>query len=396
MSSSRSRSNTPFRSGDNSRSNSARRILQVCSAREAVYGAVVSLMTLAEHQRAAENEVEFCTFEGMPFGNQVRARGFRAHEVSHRYKVDFRAVGKMMRIIREGAFDVVHTHLSTSSLNGGLAARLVRLPVVSTVHGMSGKLSFMFADHLIGVSQQVKTHLIRQGVAPEKVSVVYNGIDLAAWTLDADAAREKLGLTAAGPVLGTVSRITAAKGIDDAIRVVAALLPEFPKLRYLLVGDGDAVESCRALARELGVLDAIQFAGYQADVRPYLAAMDLFLFPSRKEAMGIALVEAMSAGLATVATRVDGIPEVITADVGLLCAERDVTGFTQACRELLDDSTRRVAFGANARLRAENVFSARAMERATADVYQKLIEGRPRRSGDPSGERDFSRKREVS
>jgi hypothetical protein len=102
MSFSRSRSNIPYQSGDNRRTAPPRRILQVCSAREAVYGAVVSLMTLAEHQRAAENEVEFCTFEGMPFGNQVRERGFRAHEVSHRYKVDFRAVGKMMRIMRQG------------------------------------------------------------------------------------------------------------------------------------------------------------------------------------------------------------------------------------------------------------------------------------------------------
>ena len=348
-------------------------IVQICSAREAIYGAVQSLLSLADAQRRSGNRVEFITFAGKLFGGQVRKRGFTVNEVRVRTKVDPLAVLKMRRLIRAGKYDVVHTHLSTSSVNGALAARLAGAPCVATVHGMSGKLSFFAANHLIAVSNGVKEHLTKQGVPEKKVTVVYNGLDLSKELPSREEARRKLGIRSEIPIVGTVARITALKGVDDGIRAVARLRSSFEGLRYLVVGDGDRLEECRRLAEELGIVDCVDFVGYHDDVQTYLAAMDLFLFPSLKEAMGISLVEAMAAGLPIVSTNVGGITEVVTPETGILVGPRQPDALALAAQEILTNPSLQIELSASAKRRAERIFSLTAMERGTDAVYRGLI-----------------------
>ena len=160
------------------------RILQVCSASEAIYGAVQSLMTLARAQRDAGHTVEFVTFKGKKFGSQVREEGFVTHEVKVRAKIDPLAILHMRGLIKRGGFDVVHTHLSTSSVNGCLAAKAAGIPSVASVHGMSSRMSFAAATHLIAVSAEIKRHLVKQGSKEDQVTVVYNGFDFDATQID--------------------------------------------------------------------------------------------------------------------------------------------------------------------------------------------------------------------
>jgi len=343
------------------------RILQVCSASQAIYGAVQSLMVLARAQRLAGHTVEFVTFKGKQFGQQVRDEGFEVHEVRVRAKIDPLAILRMRRLMKDGRFDIVHTHLSTSSVNGCLAARAAGLPSVATVHGMSSKISFAAATHLISVSEEIKRHLVAQGVSADTISVVYNGYALP------DETSAKRPESDRFPVLGTVARVTPLKGIDDAIRAVAVLKDEFPAISYVVVGDGIGVEPCKQLAHDLGVEDQVQFVGYRKDIETYLARMDLFVFPSLKEGMGIALVEAMAHGLATVATDVGGIPEVITPECGILVPPQSPSELASRVAELLRDTKRREEMGRRAKCRAQTVFSVDSMERRTDEVYRPMI-----------------------
>ena len=337
-----------------------------------VYGAAHGLMTLAKAQRAAGKHVEFVTFAGKRFGEQVRRDGFKVHEVRVRAKIDPVAISKMKQIIKQGQFDLVHTHLSTSSVNGCIAARLAKIPSIATVHGLSGKLSFSAAQHLIGVSEQVKIHLVNQGVPESKISVVYNGFEPQPAT-PKETARRMIELPLDKTVIGTVARVTALKGIDDALRAFASLCETFPNLLYLVVGDGDALESCKSLASELKIADKVVFAGYKADVSLYLSAMDLFLFPSHKEAMGIALAEAMAAGLPIISTNVGGIPEVLSTDCGLMVEPRSPASLSAATARLLSDASLRNELATAAKKRANEVFSATAMERSTDWVYREVL-----------------------
>jgi glycosyltransferase involved in cell wall biosynthesis len=148
----------------------------------------------------------------------------------------------------------------------------------------------------------------------------------------------------------------------------------------MVVGDGDGLEACRALARELGIGDQVRFEGYKTNVPLYLAAMDLFLFPSHKEAMGIALVEAMALSLPCIAANVDGIPEVLTESSGVLVPVREPEAIASQARKLLASPPRMSAMGQAARSRVEEVFSAAAMERNTERVYLRLL-GTPQTLG---------------
>lgn len=343
------------------------RILQVCSASQAIYGAVSSLMSLARAQQEGGHTVEFVTFKGKEFGSQVREAGFEVHEVRVRAKIDPVAIWQIRRLIKDRHFDIVHTHLSTSSVNGCLGARAAGVPSVATVHGMSGRTSFMAATHMIAVSDGIKRHLVRQGAKAERITVVYNGYDIGAAGAKVEARTGKF------PVLGTIARVTPLKGIEDALRAVALLRSEYPKISYLVVGDGVGLEGCKALSDELGIRDRVEFVGYRKDIVNCLSQMDLFVFPSLKEGMGLALVEAMAQGLATVATDVGGIPEVLTPDSGILVPAKSPDRLAAAVSALLRDDVRRKTMGEAAKHRAETVFSVAAMLDATNDVYGRLL-----------------------
>lgn len=318
--------------------------------------------------------MEFLTRSGKRFGNDVRALGYTAHEVKIRTKIDLLAIAQMRRVIRRGRFDVVHTHLSTSTVNGTLAARAARVPCVATVHGLSGKLSFVAADHLIAVSEQGKQHLVDQGVHADKVSVVYNGVHPPKDVPSRAEARSLLGLEGASPVIGTVARISRVKGIEYALEAVDVLRREFPNLRYVVVGDGDRLESCRELAQQLDISDHVVFAGYRRDVTRYLAAMELMLFPSIREAMGMAIVEAFLVGVPVVGTEVGGIPEVVSADCGALVPKADAGALAAMTAELLRSPETLKAMSVAAKVRARTLFGVDTMADRTEHVYRGLLD----------------------
>ena len=352
---------------------STQRITHVCSAGNRIYGAVQSLMTLATAQKAAGKSVTFVTFTRRDFGKELRELGFDAREVAVRAKVDPFAIGHMMRLYRQLGTDVVHTHLSTSSVNGTIAARLAKVPCVSTVHGMSGKLSFLFADHLIGVSEGVRQHLISQGVLGDKITAIYNGIERPSMVISKQEARLKFGIRQDAFVLGTVARLTPLKGIDTSLEAFRQIAAEVSGAEYALVGNGDTMEEYQARVKSWGLEGRVHFLGYQDPVWESLAAMDLFLFPSLKEAMGIAVVEALASGLPVVSTDVGGLPEVVHSSVGALVGVKDPAAMAEEALRIYRDPDTFSFMQVAAKARAASLFSVESMVSKTEAVYVNLV-----------------------
>ena len=224
---------------------------------------------------------------------------------------------------------IVHAHLAAGSVAaviGALAAGRPRL--VATCHNLTdweekrghpvrllSRALLRQCDALVAVSEAVKEGMVRvhPGLA-ERVAVIYNGADLSAFAppnIDREAARARLGYGAGDFVAGSIARLDPRKGLDVLIDAAARAVVELPDLRILIVGDGAERAALEARAMALGLNGRVAFAGEQADVRPYLAALDLFVAPSRTEGMGVAIVEAMAAGIPVVGARVGGIPEVL-------------------------------------------------------------------------------------
>ncbi|HVT12943.1 MAG TPA: glycosyltransferase family 4 protein [Fimbriimonadaceae bacterium] len=336
------------------------------------YGAAVSIMNIAEGMRQSDVDVQFGVFAGRPLGQVLRERGFIVHEIPAEHRFDLRGIRALVRLFRQERFDVVHTHLSRATVNGTIAARLTKTPIVATVHGMNRKYTYMLANHIMTVSEAAKQHLVKQGISESKITPVYNCIRLEPFSGRPDpvAVRRTFGISPGAVVAGTVSRAHSQKGIDVAIDAVAELRRRGFEAEYLFVGDGPHLEEFKAQASRLGIQNHVHFPGFADDITGALATMDVFMFPTHREAFGISLLEAMAVGVPIVASAVDGVPEVLEGNSGLLLEHRTALAFADAAQRLIEDPSLRMTIACNARSRVETVFSVERTARSVEHVYR--------------------------
>ena len=322
---------------------------------------------------------------------ELRALGVRVWTLDTSGPRDLlRAVARTRRAIRSFRPAVIHTHLFTSNVAGRLASGGV--PVVTTLHNPdysyedNGSLRFRVRKWLDGrtgrrrnrafvaVSDAVRADYVEHmGFAP--IYVIPNYIDVGAFgaraaAVDRKRERRMLGLSDTDLIVLHVGRFHRQKAQDVLLNAFHEAQTEEPRLRLIFAGDGPELARARVLADELNLEDRVIFAGDVADPVPLYAAADMFAFPSRWEAFGIALLEAMAAGLPVVATRTGGIPEVMGTDAALIEPDQ-VTPLAVALVELARDPELRRKRGAAARERAR-AFDARPGVARLASVYDGL------------------------
>ena len=231
--------------------------------------------------------------------------------------------------LREFRPHIVHAHLVAASVATVVAARAAGQPrVMATFHNITdweekrshpvrvlGRALLHDCAALVAVSDAVRAAIRRVSRdLGERATVIYNGADLEPFAevrRGYAVARARLGYDPRAFVVGGVARLDPRKGMDLLLEAAALTLDRLPGLQILIVGDGPERGRLETLARVLGLEARVRLVGEQRDVRPYLAALDLFAAPSRTEGMGLAIVEALAAGVPVAAARVGGIPEVL-------------------------------------------------------------------------------------
>jgi glycosyltransferase involved in cell wall biosynthesis len=172
-----------------------------------------------------------------------------------------------------------------------------------------------------------------------------------------------------GPVVGAVTRLSAEKGMDVTVRAMATM----PDTTLVVVGEGGDRPMLEQMAQDLGRGERTHFFGYQSDPEDYVAGIDVLVQPSRNEAVGLSVLEAMAAGLPVVATDVGSMGEAVVDGVtGFLVPADDVAALGDALRRLVDDAELRTRMGAAARTRYEEHFSAARHARAYEALYDEL------------------------
>jgi len=303
---------------------------------------------------------------------------------------------RLVSLLRDEGVDVFHQH-RTGPYRGRwacLAARAARVPVVvATEHqapdrrlrGWQRWLNWgadLLLDRLIVVSEDNRRQQIETGRRrPGLVETVHNGVDLAHLVPSSpkilSQKRAELGIPPQAPVVGTVGRLHRQKGIPTLLLAGARLRQRYPDLRLLLVGDGPMRDEVRRQIDELGLQDAVVLAGYRTDVADMLALMDVFCLASLWEPFGLVLVEAMALRRPVVATRVDGIPEVVAdGETGLLVPPGRNEPLSEAIARCLDDPALAARLGGAGCRRAHAMFTARAMAERTYRIYQQAAERR--------------------
>lgn len=301
------------------------------------------------------------------------------------------SVGKLVRVMRAFRPDIVHSR-NWGAIEAVVAARIAGVPVaIHSEHGyeldmLDGmplrrryfrRFAYRMADAVLTVTRELRDyHAAQAWIAPERVSVIYNGVDTARFAPQpAVRARVRAELHIAdGEILvGTVGRLVAIKDHLTLLRAAEELSARGSWLRVLLVGDGPERARLEAFVNERpGLRNRVTFAGASANVPELLNAMDVFVLPSISEGMSNTLLEAMATGLPVIATNVGGTPEVVEDGVqGNLFAPRDVKALAEHLGRLSGPLSLRQNFGAAARRRAVERFSLAQM----IDDYRSMYLG---------------------
>lgn len=294
----------------------------------------------------------------------------------------------MREHVRRVSPDLLHTHLGYADLLGGLAARSLGIPAVSTLHVMEWKGSFRddtktrlmalarrrCAGRVIAVSEAARRSYLEMGWdTPERVVTVHNGIAGERRSGGGAAIREELGIAADETVVAMVSVLRPGKGHDVAAQAIGALRGRFPGLKLLVLGDGPEREAVLESLRPAG--DAVLAPGFRPDVLAVLDAVDVLIHPSRVDALPTALIEAMAAEVPVIASDVGGIPEIVVeGETGILLeAPFGAEALAEALAGLLEDPDRRARMGAAGRERFEQEFALGPWMDRLEPVYDAAI-----------------------
>jgi glycosyltransferase involved in cell wall biosynthesis len=286
----------------------------------------------------------------------------------------------LVRALRESTH-VVHSHKFGSNVWGALLGALARVPVViAHEHGSERDRFHYVVDRLIGrgvdafiaVSEAERAHLIEvEGLDPEKVRVIRNGIEKLP-PLARDLRRD-LGLPRGGPVIGTLAVLRPEKALEVLVKAAALLAPRFSGLRVVIAGAGPEEHRLRLLVHELRLEETVLLIGFRTDIADVLAALDIAVFSSDREGMPLAMIEAMAAGKAIVATRIAGIPELVRdGEEALLVPPRDPAALADAVARLLEDAELRNRLASRAQERQRRELDIRSTVEAFEQLYEEL------------------------
>jgi glycosyltransferase involved in cell wall biosynthesis len=310
------------------------------------------------------------------------------------------AVRRLSRAMEAAGIQVANGHNPSGGFYATLAGRWARVPlVIRTEHSIHhpGRHASAYTaivepaltamtDRVICVCEAVrKSQAERLGWASSRFTVVPNGISAVPIELDREAARTRLGWSGDDRVALTVASLTPAKAQVVLIEAFAEVARSIPTARLMIAGDGPLRPDLERQIRELSLGDRIALLGVRNDVPILLAAADAFVLSSNREGLSMSLLEAMRAGKPAAVTDVGGNGESVAQGVtGLVVPPANAAALAEALVTLLSDPVKAAQWGAAARRRWEQTYTADHMARSTEQLYRSELARR--RSGRATGE----------
>lgn len=256
---------------------------------------------------------------------------------------DLKALADLVRLLRSGRFDIVHTHSSKPGVLARLAAKYCGVPVIfHTLHGFSfhdfmpywkrkflmilEKLLSHWTDLIITVSALNRQKVIQFGIAPaERVATVYSGIDLSVFNGSRDKSfRKEMGIADDVPLVGAVGRLSYQKDPLTLISAFDHVVKRIPDAQLVFIGEGELKDQMTKVIKSRKLDRQIHFAGSRKNVSGVYKSLDLFVMSSLYEGLGRSITEALGCGVPVVCTAVEGVPElVVNGQTGITVPPRD-------------------------------------------------------------------------
>ena len=323
----------------------------------------------------------------------MESQGVECFSCDARSRKDFpQAIGKLAAFLRKEKVDILHTHLFEPSVVGLLAGVLAGTRYrVSTRHYSDyhtrvnknwhvriDKMCNRLSHKIIGVSEHTSRHVVEtENTKREKVITIYNGIDFDRVKTSDDDFRARIRKEFSAEdkfLILTTGRLHPEKGYPYLFEA-AAKLKELTKksFTWLIAGKGAFEQEFREQVASLGADDVIKFIGFRQDMPDLMAAADLFVLPSVAEAFGVVFAEAIYLGVPIVATRIGGIPEIVSDGVdGILIPPADSDAIANNVANLLNNAEKLKSLASAGREKVIERFEFEDMTRRYEAVYESL------------------------
>jgi len=266
------------------------------------------------------------------FLEECTKNGLETAAIRESFAGDVRVIGQISDIIIDHDIDLLVSHDYKSNFFGYFARRKHRLPQLAYFHGLTAENFRMKMYNLVDrfmlrqmtgiitVSNLTRRLLVKRGLPPEKIEVVFNAVDLSTMTTEKAPKERHAGMCR----IVAAGRFSHEKGFDLLLKAVAEIKDQAPPFEIHLYGLGIEETRLRQMAKQLGIENLIHFCGFVEDILPVMAKMDFMIISSRSEGMPVIVLEAWSQQIGVLATAVGGIPEMIESGVnGLLVNPED-------------------------------------------------------------------------
>ena len=324
---------------------------------------------LAKYYHNSKCTCGLCYNVDGPLVEKLAALGIPVHRLEMKSILDIAAAKRLAKLCADEGYDVIHAqyprenYIAILARNFGCKAKIVFTSHLIMEQPLPWKLLnriFTPKNHaVLTVCTYGREVLERNGVAKDKIRIVFNGVDAAAAPKRDRAVLSEFGIREEEKVVTILTRFSEEKGVPFLLRAIAKLKEKTTvPFRLLLVGTGPDFDRDKELVPQLGIEDKVVLTGFRTDTAALLAASDIYLNSSSSEAMSFAILEALGAGLPLVLTDVGGNPELVNTGsiCGLLAPYGDEDAYADAIRTLLEDDVLRARYAAAARAKAGQEF----------------------------------------
>ena len=344
--------------------------------------------TLVRYLNGTHIEAFFAYNQDGPLVEKLQSLGVPCRRVEMRRRFDFRAARELASLCREWDIDLVHCQFLREHYTALLAKQYnAHIRVVYTHHvlqsnnavpRLTNRLLDRRQDMMLAVCTKGREQLIANGWSGDRVRVIFNAVDAAAWAGDPaeSTLRSEIGVDKDRFVMLYAARFAEGKGHAPLIDAVA-LLKERAALPFTLAlaGDGPLLEPVKQQVKDLGLEDRIAFLGFRQDMKNLYKGADLCVCPSQQEALSFFLIEAMASGLPVVATDVGGNSDIVNDDAGdgLLVPYGDPDAMAEAIRRMMEDKPFREQCRENALRAIQEKFEIHGWMDKTLDAYRAAL-----------------------
>jgi glycosyltransferase involved in cell wall biosynthesis len=322
-----------------------------------------------------------------PMAQKALEAGVEAFPMAMHGEVDLPAILRIRKLIVRHGYDIIHSHTSHAhtlaffASIGRRTCRLVTRRVDFTIFRnrflpLNGiKYRFM-ADYYIAISKKIKEVMVKDGIAADRIFVVYSGIDLERfYGATGDYLIPEFSLQPDEPVVINVAHLAEHKGQQFLVRAIPHVLKQIPSARFFIIGEGKLLGELQALSASLGITQVLTFTGFRKDVGAFYQTADLFIMSSVQEGLGTAMIDALALGKPVVAANAGGIPEIIKdGETGRLVEAANPQALAQGIIQMLTHKDQAQAMAQRGQALVKEQFSIEAMVENNLTVYRQLLD----------------------